>query len=509
MAPSVALLLWLICLLGVLRFDPARPGSTSWTLWVPVIWMFIAATRLPSQWLNPNAEMIISAQGQDQGNPTDRLVYTTLIVLAISILAARRFPWGLFFQRNLALTAFLLFCLLSLTWSDFPLVAFKRWFRDLGDYVVLLVVLSDPQPLESVRTTLRRLCYLVIPLSVVLVKYYPALAIHYSYWTGAPEYVGAATSKNTLGGICLISGLVFCWDTVLCWPDRKKKRVRLALVINVLLLAMVLWLLHLSNSATSQVCLALGCGVIVVSRTQWAKRHSQLFKFLMPACFLVYLTLDLVFDMNGQMVAELGRNPNLTGRTEIWKTLLSMHTNPVLGTGYETFWMGPRLERIWQQSGHINEAHNGYLDVYLNLGLVGLVLLVFVLVSAYRNMCRGLDQRSSIAVLGAASWTLLQFYSVTEAAFMNGTMWMTFILGTVVIPRTVKSRARAPAFASSPDSAMPLLQEGENPNSAGPHAGQSQSQTILSIQPGSLRRRQSMDEYLAQEFSEYEHNNEL
>ena len=67
---------------------------------------------------------------------------------------------------------FLLFALLSVLWSDFPLVALKRWFRDLGNYLVILVVLSDPRPLEAVRALLRRLCYLLIPLSILLVKYY-------------------------------------------------------------------------------------------------------------------------------------------------------------------------------------------------------------------------------------------------------------------------------------------------------------------------------------------------
>ena len=40
---------------------------------------------------------------------------------------------------------------------------------------MILVALSDPRPLEAVRAVLRRLCYLLISLSVVLVKYYPEI----------------------------------------------------------------------------------------------------------------------------------------------------------------------------------------------------------------------------------------------------------------------------------------------------------------------------------------------
>jgi len=91
------------------------------------------------------------------------------------------------------------------------LVSFKRWFRDLGNYIVILVVLSDPRPLEAVHTLLRRLCYLLIPLSILLIKYYSYLGRAYSEWTGAAEYIGAMTSKNMLGVVCLISGIFFFW----------------------------------------------------------------------------------------------------------------------------------------------------------------------------------------------------------------------------------------------------------------------------------------------------------
>jgi len=47
MPPSLALFLWLVLLLLLLRFDPARDPETSLALWVPVIWLFIDGSRLP------------------------------------------------------------------------------------------------------------------------------------------------------------------------------------------------------------------------------------------------------------------------------------------------------------------------------------------------------------------------------------------------------------------------------------------------------------------------------
>src|SRR5437667_2866807 len=252
MPPSLALFLWLIVLASLLRFDPAKDSKTSLALWVPVIWMFIIGSRLPSQWLSDQIGQ--AAQDLQEGSPLDRTIFSVLILLAIGILMSRSFKWADFFVRNLALMAFLSFALLSVLWSDYSFDALKRWFRDLGNYLVILVALSDPRPLEAVRALLRRLCYLLVPLSILLIKYYPQIGKQYSYFTGADTYVGATTSKNELGVVCLISGLFFFWDTVTRWSNRKERRTRRILLVNAAFIAMTLWLLNLANIATSRVC---------------------------------------------------------------------------------------------------------------------------------------------------------------------------------------------------------------------------------------------------------------
>src|SRR2546426_2212572 len=107
MPPSLALLLWLILLLALFRFDPAKDPRASLALWVPLIWMFIVATRLPAQWLD-SSDLGQSAQALEEGSPIDRSFLSLLILLAIGILVARSFKWGAFIGRNRALVAFLL-----------------------------------------------------------------------------------------------------------------------------------------------------------------------------------------------------------------------------------------------------------------------------------------------------------------------------------------------------------------------------------------------------------------
>jgi exopolysaccharide production protein ExoQ len=436
MPPTLAALVWLVLLILLLVYDPAKQPGVSVAIWVPIIWIFFVASRLPSQWLGGD-RLTLAAQAFEEGNSFDRSVFLALILLAMIVLVSRSFRWGEFFVRNLALTSLLLFALVSIFWSDLPFVSLKRWVRDLGSYLSILVVLSDPVPLESVRLLLRRLFYLLVPLSILVIKYYPILGMDYSEWTGAAMAKGVATSKNTLGAICLVSGLFFFWDIASRWSNRKEQGTKRILAVNFVFLAMTLWLLNLAHSATSGVCMAIGCVVVVVARSKWAKRHPGFFKILIPASFCLYLVLAFGLDLNGELARLVGRDPTLTDRTDIWRAVLNVHTNPLVGTGYESFWLGPRLDSLWRQKSTvgINEAHNGYLEVYLNLGLMGVFLLAGVLIAGYRSLCRELHTRSGPASLGLAMLTVTLFYNMTEAAFIGyHLMWAILLIAAIAIP---------------------------------------------------------------------------
>jgi O-antigen ligase len=402
--------------------------------------MFIVGSRSPSQWLG--GQVGISAQAFSEGNPLDRSIELGLILLTLGVLSARSFKWASFVERNLALTAFVFLALLSVCWSDFPFVAFKRWFRDLGSYLMVLVVLTDPHPLEAIRTLLRRLCFLLIPLSIVLVKYYPDIGNSYDPWSGLAMHSGVTTSKNMLGVACLISGLFFFWDTVMRWPERKQRRAKRIILVNGTLLAMTLWLLNQAHSTTSGVCLILGSLVIVAAQSKVFRRNPTLLKVLIPAFFCLYLILDFGFDMNGSMARAVGKDPTLTDRTKIWGAVLGMHTNPLVGTGYQSFWLGPRLDWFWRNAGlgHINEAHNGFLEVYLDLGIIGDTLLVVFLIASYRTICTRFSRSPSLSIFGLATWLAIVFYDMSEAGFGLGLLYSVFLLSAIAPPESAKSR---------------------------------------------------------------------
>ncbi len=440
MPPTLALAIWLVLLVTLFVYDPAKPAKASAALWVPLIRLFFLGSRSPSLWLGPSYGS--AAQGLEDGSPLDRTIYMLLTVAAIVILVSRRFQWGDFFARNKALIALVAFGLLSVAWSDFPLPTFKKWFRDAGVYMVVLVVLSDPRPLEAVRTVLRRVFYLLVPLSVVLVKYYPYLGKSYSAW-GSQEYTGVSTSKNMLGVMCLVSGIFFFWDTVTHWQERKDKRARRVILVDIAFIAMTLWLLNLSRSDTSAVCLAIGCLAIAAAHSKFGRRGRGWVKTLAPVSFIVYLILTVGFGMGAQLSEAVGRSGNMSDRTHIWQVLLSVPINPFLGTGYQSFWLGWRVRWVWARlvGDTVLEAHNGYLQIYLDLGLIGLFLLCTFLIASYRKICKRLKPLTPLGSLGLGLWTLLLFYNVTEASFEADLLLVTFLLAAISVPERAVHRA--------------------------------------------------------------------
>jgi len=107
-----------------------------------------------------------------------------------------------------------------------------------------------------------------------------------------------------------------------------------------------------------------------------------------------------------------------------------LHTNPLVGTGFESFWLGGRLEAVWNMSVKgIQEAHNGFIELYLNLGWLGLILLGGLIISGYRNATAALRQNLSDGRLRLAFFTAAMIFNLTEAGFrMLTPIWFAFLL---------------------------------------------------------------------------------
>src|SRR6202035_112417 len=125
---------------------------------------------------------------------------------------------------------------------DYTDVSFKRWIKAVGDLVMVLIVLTDANPFAAVKRLMARVGFVLIPASVLLIKYYPALGRIYNIWTWEPMFVGVTDHKNTLGMICMVLGLGFVWRFLLAYRERMDPYRTSRLTAYGVLIAMVVWL---------------------------------------------------------------------------------------------------------------------------------------------------------------------------------------------------------------------------------------------------------------------------
>jgi O-antigen ligase len=198
---------------------------------------------------------------------------------------------------------------------------------------------------------------------------------------------------------------------------------------------MIAWLFYMANSATSLVCLIIAICLFLVGRRPVVARKPLRILTIGIAFIALYSALELLFDMSGTIIEMFGRRPDLTTRVPMWDDLLSMVKNPLVGFGYESFWLGARQKIIMDKWGIAISAHNGYLEMYLNLGLIGLFMLVGWFLSGLRKVARHLVIDYAAAMLRLCFIVVLAFYSWTEATFYGvSIMWVIFMLATIDVP---------------------------------------------------------------------------
>lgn len=427
------------------RLDRNKDERVSWALWIPVIWFGIICSRPVSFWIHPD-------QGTDyvnrytESSPVDAAAYGLLIVAGLLVLNRRAARVKAFLQANLPILLFFSYCALSVAWSDDPAVAFKRWFKAVGDLVMVLLVLTDPDSEYAINRLYTRVGFVLLPMSVLFIKYYPSLGTTYDESTHVMMYTGVATFKNLLGVLCLVCGLAALWAFIGACKDRTLPHRGQKMLAQGLAVALALGLVVRADSMTSFSALALAGSVMVVASWTWVRRRPPA---LLGACLAVIAAAGfaLFLSSGAGILQELGRNPTLTGRTLIWKAVLAQHSNPLLGAGFESFWMGDRMTSVWSMSQvGIEEAHDGYLETYLNLGWIGLALLGTMIVTGYRNGMAVYRRDPYAGSVRIAFLTAAVVYSFPEAGFrMMSPSWIGFMLAVMAMPTAAAMRATASA----------------------------------------------------------------
>jgi len=380
-----------------------------------------------------------------EGSPFDRFIFLILITTAIAILVKRGINWGGLARNNKWLLIFFLYLGVSVLWSDYSFVSFKRWIKDLGNIVMALVVLTESHPVEALKSLLGKCCYVLIPVNILLVKYFPETGRYYNQWTYVSYYGGATMDKNMLGMTLFVLGVSQFWVLSELKPTRPGIIGKLQLAAHYVMPLMTFWLLYKSQSSTAVACTILALSLSTILRVPAISSRISRLVFFGFVSTVVFVVMQVTVNLGGFLLGLLGRDFTFTGRTEIWDAVLSEDINPVFGTGYYSFWLGERVERLSEKYFyHLNEAHNGFIEIYLNNGLLGLFLLAVLYYTASRRICADVTKGSRIAALQLSFLVAVAIYGITEAVFRFGPIWFVFLLFVIEYTRRKQGDTLAP-----------------------------------------------------------------
>lgn len=414
------------------RLDMRWRKAGSLALLIPGIWIGIAGSRPVSYWFG--------GQGGSEANPIDTLVYLGLIGSAIYVLSRRKLKWVELVTKNKAVFAVYGFLLLSMAWSPMPAVSGKRIFKDFGCILTGLVFLTELNPAVAVRAVFVRVAYLLLPLSVVFIKYFPDIG-RTSSRAGETLFGGVTTQKNSLGEIVFILSIMLLWDLTEIYKGEKRRGKKMQLAVRVGMLLIGFWLLKTCDSQTSMLCLAVGGGILWGTQRLLQMRNGRRVLIGILTCIITLVVLDKTLNLSDMVIRAMGRDPGLTGRTEIWKLVLEQKTDPVRGGGFYVFWDSPKGKAVIESFMQINSAHNGYLDLYMDGGLIGCSLLVLVLLVGGRRVIDRLFAGDPLGKVALAFWFLAILYNFSESSFFRlDVLWFTLLLLIVVCPLTRRQK---------------------------------------------------------------------
>lgn len=451
MPPQLATLVCVAGIAALFWMDRKKPDGVSRAVWIPLIWMFFAGSRFASQWLSLGAPDAYSYISRDEGSPLDRNVFLALIIAAAWVLKKREQDWAGLMRRNVWLTLFFAFAAISVVWADDPVIAFKRWVKFLGTLFMALIIATEQRPDEALGFIVRRLTYVLIPLSVLFIKFYPDIGR--AYHMGFPMFTGVTTQKNSLGQLCLYLVIYVAW--VLLYkrePGRNRSGNEFATPL-LLVAPLLAWVLYMSQSATSIALAAFSVSLLVVLRFRLFRRvPRRIFAGGTMSALLLGILLATT-DIKDTIILWMGRDPGLTDRTSIWAIVLKTAHNPIIGAGYESFWTGSRLHEIWAtlgfKDGGIIQAHNGYIELYLNLGVVGVALLVFWVVAGFGSLQKSFRLDYAGGTLRLTLVIVVLIYNYTEAAFQPLNNLFLLLLFSVVQVGTLSKMTPLRSVASS------------------------------------------------------------
>ncbi|MFM2422294.1 MAG: hypothetical protein RL291_824, partial [Pseudomonadota bacterium] len=324
---------------------------------------------------------------------------------------------GLLFMIGMALS--------STFWSVLPGETLAASFTLMGPMLFAVMLAAAVRPEEALRL-MAMACFCIVVCNWIAIVAVPSVGIEqHGPWVGTPR--GLHVQKNALGATAALTLTAFA---IYFASDPRGRRLWVLVGF-----ALGVGLLIASRSTTSTILGISGVAMLFLPRL--ALRFGAL--ALPTAIGAIAFAFAVSPELSGRVLETLaplvGKDATMSNRLPIWQILMGyLEARPWLGYGYGVFWndsISPALLFERRLGFDPGSAHNGLIEVWLAIGLVGVAGCIAALVRFFFLVARALK------VVGATPMVRLAFsigvlqiaHNVTESAFLqrNDFEWMLFV----------------------------------------------------------------------------------
>ena len=375
--------------------------------------------RWASLYVSPDPE----ATSGNSYNPFDRLsslIQHFIYSLTFLLLIARINTSVTNLQRSFIIWLLPIMALVSFLWSDFPDWTLRKGITTLQTTYFGLYFASRFSVKEQINILTISLAIVGI-LTVLFSFAFPGSAIEAGANAGALR--GPFTQKNLLARIASLGIIVFF---VAVNHFSKNKKILAFGLISFMIIVL------LTTSKTALLLLFLLALLVPLYRvTRWNSTIS------IPIVIISFLLISSIFfvvlsNWESTMLA-LGRDPDLSGRTGLWLGAIEkIKERPWLGYGYQGFWQdGGGAMELWAKERYKPpHAHNGYINIALDLGLTGLIIFMsFIFIEFIKSISFLRRYHSAIAFWPILYITFFAFYNYSENTIIehNSIFWVLLV----------------------------------------------------------------------------------
>lgn len=365
----------------------------------------------------------------DAGSASLRLVFMWIygVTAFLALLRWKRAVWAVI--RDPLTLLVIGFAALSTAWSLEPSLTLQRSVAlilttGFGWYMAVRYA-----PIDLLRTMVAALG-IVLVMSACFGIWLPDLGISRGDTFGS--WQGVFTHKNTLGKYAALGALL----AVLHLRSERKWSW-----MSFLVLAFAVPLLILSRSQTALIAVVTLFTLLPLTGVlRW--RLATGAPIISGTIFVAGIVIMLIVNNLEPALAAIGRDTTFTGRTALWAAVIeSALARPMFGVGYSAFWVpgSPEADWVRRTAGWGADAsHNGFLDVWLELGAIGVTLVVLSFVAATKAALRLL--RSTRAPEAAWPILCLAFIALTNMSEggilrQNNFIWVLFVMSAATAYR--------------------------------------------------------------------------